>query len=90
MHINAILISILKYCFTVELFEKWRSGLPPLPVARSIWASHLGILATQLGVSPHVKAPNPDATQGGEGVAWIALWRAFPDTQRFGFLSHSP
>jgi hypothetical protein len=30
MHIDAILISILKYCFVVELFEKWRprhSGL---------------------------------------------------------------
>jgi hypothetical protein len=67
MHINAILISILKYWFIVELFEKWRSGLPPLPVGRSIWASHLGNLATQLGVSPHVKAPNPDPTQGGGG-----------------------
>jgi hypothetical protein len=73
MHINAILISILKYCFIVELFEKWRSVLPPPPVARSIWASHLDVLVTQLGVSPRVKAPNPDATQGGGGVvSWVA------------------
>jgi hypothetical protein len=72
MHINAILISILKYCFIVELFEKWRSVLPPPPVARSIWASHLGVLVTQLGVSPRVKAPNPDATQGEGVVSWVA------------------
>ncbi len=67
MHIDAILIGILKYCVIVELFEKWRSTLPPPPVVRSIWASHLGVLATKLGVSPHVKAPNPDATRGGGG-----------------------
>jgi hypothetical protein len=65
MHIYAVLISILKYCFIVELFEKWHSALPPPPVARLIWATHLGILGTQLGVSPRVKAPNPDTTQGG-------------------------
>jgi hypothetical protein len=27
----------------------------------------LGVLVTQLGVSPRVKAPNPYATQGGVG-----------------------
>ena len=70
MHINAILISILKYCFIVELFEKWHSALPPPPVVRLIWATHLGLLGTQLGVSPRVKAPNPDATQRG-WVAWV-------------------
>jgi len=57
----------LKYCFIVELFEKWRSALPP--PARLIWATHFGVLATQLGVSPHVKASNPDTTQGGGG--WL-------------------
>ncbi len=31
-------ISILKYCFIVELFEKWRSGVPPSPSR----ASHSG------------------------------------------------
>jgi hypothetical protein len=56
MHIDAVLISILKYCFIVELFEKWRSALPPPPVALFSWATHLG-------VSPRVKVPNPDATQ---------------------------
>jgi hypothetical protein len=70
MHTYPVLISILKYCFIVELFEKLRSGLPPPPVARLIWAIHLGVLATQLGVSPRVKAPNPDTTQRG-WVAWV-------------------
>jgi hypothetical protein len=70
MQTYAVLISILKYCFIFELFEKLRSALPPPPVARLIWATHLGVLATQLGVSPRVKAPNPDATQGG-WVAWV-------------------
>jgi hypothetical protein len=69
MQIDAILISILKYCFIVELFEKWCSALPPPPVARFSWPTHLGVLATQLGVSPRVKAPNPDVTQGGGG--WL-------------------
>ncbi len=49
MHIDTKLISILKYCFIVELFEKWRSALPPPPLAPSIWASHLGFLVAQLG-----------------------------------------
>jgi hypothetical protein len=84
MCIYAVLISLLKYCFVVELFEKWCSTLPPPPVAHSIWASHLGVLAAQLGVSPRVKSPNPDATQG-EGVAWVALWRAFPNIQQILF-----
>jgi hypothetical protein len=48
MHIYAVLISVLKYCLIVELFEKWRSALPPPPVARLIWATHFGVLATQL------------------------------------------
>jgi hypothetical protein len=69
MHRYAILICILKCCFLVELFEKWRSVLPLPPVARLTWATHLGILATQLGVSPRVKAPNPDATQGEGGLS---------------------
>ena len=81
MHIYAVLISILKYCFIVELFEKWRSVIPPPPVARSIWASHLGILATQLGVSPRVKAPNPDATPGGGGGGLGSPLAGFSQTQ---------
>ena len=68
MHIYPVLISILKYCFIDELFEKWHSALPPPPVARLIWATHLGVLVTQLGGSPRVKVPNPDATQGGGGL----------------------
>ncbi len=43
MHVDAILISILKYCLIVELFEMWRSALPPSPVARFSWATHLGV-----------------------------------------------
>jgi hypothetical protein len=41
MHVGAILISILKYCFIVELFEKWHSVLPPPPIASFSWATHL-------------------------------------------------
>ncbi len=66
MHIDAILIRILKYCFIVELFEKWRSVLPP-PSHEFQLGDSFGSLATQLGVSPRVKAPNPDTTQGGGG-----------------------
>jgi hypothetical protein len=84
-------ISILKYCFIVELFEKWHSALPPPPIARLIQASHLGVFATQFGVSPRVKVPNPGATRGqGGGLAWVALWLAFPQTQGISFLSRSP
>jgi hypothetical protein len=87
MHVDAILISILKYCFIVELFEKWCSALPPSPSRAFQLGDSFGCLATQLGVSPRVKAPNPDATQGG--MAWVALWRAFPQTQRIFFLPRS-
>ncbi len=67
MHVDAILISILKYCLIVELFEKWCSALPP-SLSRSFQLGvSLGRLASQLGVSPRVKAPNPDATQGEGG-----------------------
>ena len=55
MHINAILISILKYCFIVELSEKWRSVLPPPPVARLIWATHLGVLACARPCAAHTR-----------------------------------
>jgi hypothetical protein len=67
MHIDAILISILKYCFMVELFEKWRSALPPSPSRAFQLGNSFGSLATQLGVSPRAKAPNLDATRGGGG-----------------------
>jgi hypothetical protein len=91
MHVDAILISILKYCFIVELFEKWHSALPPIPSRTFQLGDSFGRLATQLGVSPCFKAPNPDATRGGGGgVAWVALWRAFPQTQRISFLPCSP
>jgi hypothetical protein len=43
MQVDAILISILKYYLIVELFEKWRSALPPPPVACFSWATHLGV-----------------------------------------------
>jgi hypothetical protein len=61
---------------------------PPSPVARLILASHLGVLATQLGISPRVKAPNPDATRG-EGDGLGSLLAGFSQTQGISFLSHS-
>ncbi len=67
MHIDVILISILKYCFIVELFEKWRSALPPSPSRAFQLGNSFGCLATQLSFCPRVKAPNPDATRGRGG-----------------------
>jgi hypothetical protein len=77
MHVYAVLISILKYCFIVEIFEKWRSTLPPSPSRMSHSGDSFGRLATQLGVSPHVKASNPDTTQGG-GVGLSSPLVGFP------------
>ncbi len=42
---------------------------PPSPTL----VAHFGVLATQFGISPH--------GGGGGGVAWVALSRAFPQTQ---------
>ncbi len=70
MHIDAILISILKYCFA-SLLSYMKSGVlrsPIPPVASFRWSTHLGVLATQLGISPRVKAPNPDREGGGGGL----------------------
>jgi hypothetical protein len=89
MHADAILKSILKYCFVVEFFEKWGSALPPSPSGAFFFqlGDSFGRLSTKLGVSPHIKAPNPDATRGGGGggLAWVARWRGFPQTQRISF-----
>jgi hypothetical protein len=51
MHVDAILINILKYCFIVELFEKWRSALPSSPSRAFQLGNSFGRLATQLGVT---------------------------------------
>ena len=88
MHIYTVLISILKYCFIVELFEKWRSA-PPLPQLRvpfgrltwAFWRLNLAFL--------HVLKRQIQTPHRGR-VAWVALWRAFPQTQRISFLSRSP
>ncbi len=77
MHVDAVLISILKYCFIVELFEKWRSVLPPSP-SREFKLGDSSGMATQLGVSPRVKAPNPDTTRGGGGGGLGSPLAGFP------------
>jgi hypothetical protein len=69
--------------FDRELLAAFSVALPP--VTPFTWATHLGILAPQLGVSPRVKAPNPDATQEGGGVAWVALYQAFPQHKELVF-----
>jgi hypothetical protein len=68
MHVHAILISILKYCFIVELFEKWRSALPPPPVARFSWVTHLGVWRLNLAFL-HVLRRQILTPQGGGG--WL-------------------
>jgi hypothetical protein len=65
MHVDAILISILQYCFICREFQLGDS---------------FGI-ATQLGVSQRVKAPNPDATQGGGGGLGSPLAGFPPNTK---------
>ncbi len=71
-------LSILKCCFIVELFEKWRFLLPP----SHTWAPHsgdsFGCLVIQLATLHVGESPNLGAIQG---VAWVALLRAFPQTQ---------
>jgi hypothetical protein len=76
----------------VELFEKWRNYPPPL--RRPILAIHFGVWQTNLAF-PHVGGRQIWAPFGGGGggwgrVAWVALSRAFPQTQGISFLSRSP
>jgi hypothetical protein len=72
--------SILKYCFIVELFEKWRNCPPPPPLRRLILAAHFGgpfwrLLATQFGVSPRVGVANSrhQVPIPGGGGGWLGL-----------------
>jgi hypothetical protein len=57
-------ISILKYCFVVKLFEKWRISPPPPRMAPQFGASfwRFGCSIWRL---PMRKAPNLIATGGG-------------------------
>jgi hypothetical protein len=76
--------SILKYGFIVELFEKMRNSPPP-PLRRLILATRFGVLATQFGVSPRVRVAKSRRRAGEGGLAWVALWWAFPQTQELVF-----
>jgi hypothetical protein len=88
MHRYAILICILKCCFLVKLFEKWLSVLPLPPVARLTWATHLAFWQLNLAFLHVLK--RQIQTPHRVRVAWVALWRAFPQTQRISFLPRSP
>jgi hypothetical protein len=72
-------ISILRYCFIVELFEKRRSPLPQSRVSlgRLIWA----FLATQLGVSTCESAKSRRHMGGGGGGLGSPL-ACFPPNTR--------
>jgi hypothetical protein len=63
-------LEIFLRCWVI--WKKWNIPPPPPP---QIW--HF----------PHVwESPNPGAVQGGRrGVAWVALWQAFPQTQELVF-----
>ncbi len=64
MHIYAVLICILKYCFIVELFEKWRSPLPPPPHSGNSFR-HFG--DSTLRFSMYKSAKSCRLTGGGGG-----------------------
>ncbi len=62
----------MKYCFIVELFDKWRNCPPIPPIRRLILAARFGVLATQFGVSPCVGVQAPYGGGGGRG-GWLGL-----------------
>ncbi len=72
--------SILKYCFIVELFEKWRNYPPPL-------APHSGVpfwhLADQFGVSPRGGVTKSGCHWGeGGGGGLVCPLAGFPPNTR--------
>ncbi len=76
--------SILKYCSVVELFKK--PGIFPLPPIRCLnRAAGFGAWQLNLAFSPRVKVARFRRPAGGGGVAWVALWWAFPQTQELVF-----
>jgi hypothetical protein len=80
MHRYAILICILKYCFLVELF----ASQSRVSLGRLIWAFRRLNLAFLHVLKRQIQTPHRGR------VAWVALWRAFPQTQRISFLPRSP
>jgi hypothetical protein len=78
----------LKYCFIVELFEKWQN-FPPPPLRRLILATRFGVLATQFGVSPCVRVAKSRRRAGGRGGLGSHLTGFFPNT-KISFLAISP
>jgi hypothetical protein len=82
-------MSIFIFASLLSYLKSGGIASPP-PLWRLILATHLGVWRLNL-VFPHVgESPNLGATQGGGGVAWVALSRAFPQTQGISFLSRSP
>ncbi len=75
----------MKYGFIVELFEKWRNSPPPPPPPAShsgdpIWRFGDLIWRFSTCESRQIQAP---CWVGG--VAWVALWWAFSQTQELVF-----
>jgi hypothetical protein len=89
MHIDAILISILKYYFIVELFEKWHSALPPPAVVRFSWATHLGIWRLNLAFLHVLKRQIQRPHRGGGGGLGSPLAGFPPITKNYFFASFS-
>jgi hypothetical protein len=71
-------ISILKYCLVVDLFEKWRISLPPLPQSRDWWQT---ILAGHFGDSLRGRRHFWPPLGGGGGVCLGCPLAGFPQTQ---------
>jgi hypothetical protein len=68
-----------KYCFVVELL-RFALFFSPLPFSTRLNSAAGFPVRVLIAHCLHVQTPrNLDAV--GWGVAWVALWRAFPQTQ---------
>ncbi len=81
-------ISILKYCFIVELFEKWRLVFPPSALGRLILATHLGRFGDSVCRLSTWGVAQFGRHTGEGGLGWPLA--GFPHTQGICFLSRSP
>ncbi len=79
-------------CCTVDELLSFALFTPPPPLSQRPNQFHVQIPRPHPGIvfSPHVNsADSQRGGGGGGGVAWVALCRAFPQTQKLGFLMNS-
>jgi hypothetical protein len=78
---------VSKYYFVIKLL-RIALFLPPSLFSASQFGGWIPRSASQYRVSPRVNSGNLDAVRWG--VAWVALWQDFPQTQKLVFLMISP